>query len=157
MMSLCSKVRTKDHVFDNVGHLIKYHMDNSLPIISSGSEVSLKQPVKKHNNPGLSHSKKWWLWAPCQSDQKPIPFVSGGVTIQTFSTHEVEHKLWNMSFLDHHGPRSFIKQRSNRLSSEYEILRRGILGHLTHMHGGHFLKVTWHWGKAEKHNYNFTC
>ncbi|XP_063140608.1 SHC-transforming protein 4 isoform X1 [Rattus norvegicus] len=52
------KVRTKDHVFDNVGHLIKYHMDNSLPIISSGSEVSLKQPVKKHNNPGLSHSKK---------------------------------------------------------------------------------------------------
>ncbi|XP_032712442.1 SHC-transforming protein 4 [Lontra canadensis] len=45
------KVRTKDHVFDNVGHLIRYHMDNSLPIISSGSEVSLKQPVRKENNP----------------------------------------------------------------------------------------------------------
>ncbi|KAM5178642.1 SHC-transforming protein 4 [Callospermophilus lateralis] len=52
------KVRTKDHVFDNVGHLIRYHMDNSLPIISSGSEVSLKQPVRKDSNPGLSHSKK---------------------------------------------------------------------------------------------------
>ncbi|XP_006168842.1 SHC-transforming protein 4 isoform X1 [Tupaia chinensis] len=52
------KVRTKDHVFDNVGHLIRYHMDNSLPIISSGSEVSLIQPVKKDNNPGLLHSNK---------------------------------------------------------------------------------------------------
>ncbi|XP_036040069.1 SHC-transforming protein 4 [Onychomys torridus] len=52
------KVRTKDHVFDNVGHLIKYHMDNSLPIISSGSEVSLKQPVRKGNTTGLWHSRK---------------------------------------------------------------------------------------------------
>ncbi|PNJ54814.1 SHC4 isoform 2 [Pongo abelii] len=52
------KVRTKDHVFDNVGHLIRYHMDNSLPIISSGSEVSLKQPVRKENNPALLHSNK---------------------------------------------------------------------------------------------------
>uniref|UniRef100_A0A8C9AC91 SHC adaptor protein 4 n=1 Tax=Prolemur simus TaxID=1328070 RepID=A0A8C9AC91_PROSS len=52
------KVRTKDHVFDNVGHLIRYHMDNSLPIVSSGSEVSLKQPVRKDNNPVLSHSNK---------------------------------------------------------------------------------------------------
>ncbi|XP_033621107.1 SHC-transforming protein 4 isoform X2 [Fukomys damarensis] len=52
------KVRTKDHIFDNIGHLIRYHMDNSLPIISSGSEVTLKQPVRKENNPGLSHSKK---------------------------------------------------------------------------------------------------
>ncbi|XP_066885317.1 SHC-transforming protein 4 isoform X1 [Kogia breviceps] len=52
------KVRTKDHVFDNVGHLIRYHMENSLPIISSGSEVSLKQPVRKDNNPVLLHSNK---------------------------------------------------------------------------------------------------
>uniref|UniRef100_A0A9L0S2S4 SHC adaptor protein 4 n=1 Tax=Equus caballus TaxID=9796 RepID=A0A9L0S2S4_HORSE len=52
------KVRTKDHVFDNVGHLIRYHMDNSLPIISSGSEVSLKQPVRKDSNPALLHSNK---------------------------------------------------------------------------------------------------
>uniref|UniRef100_G3WRT7 SHC adaptor protein 4 n=1 Tax=Sarcophilus harrisii TaxID=9305 RepID=G3WRT7_SARHA len=46
------KVRTKDHVFDNVGHLIRYHMENSLPIISSGSEVSLRQPVRKENQKG---------------------------------------------------------------------------------------------------------
>ncbi|XP_053526096.1 SHC-transforming protein 4 isoform X2 [Artibeus jamaicensis] len=52
------KVRTKDHIFDNVGHLIRYHMDNSLPIISSGSEVNLKQPVRKDNIPGLLHLSK---------------------------------------------------------------------------------------------------
>ncbi|XP_049637401.1 SHC-transforming protein 4 [Suncus etruscus] len=52
------KVRTKDHIFYNVGHLIRYHMDNSLPIISSGSEVSLKQPVRKGHNPELSNSSK---------------------------------------------------------------------------------------------------
>nr|XP_014435001.1 SHC-transforming protein 4 isoform X2 [Pelodiscus sinensis] len=46
------KVRTKDHVFDSVGHLIRYHMENNLPIISSGSEVSLKQPVRKKSNIG---------------------------------------------------------------------------------------------------------
>ncbi|XP_075753325.1 SHC-transforming protein 4 isoform X4 [Pelodiscus sinensis] len=45
-------VRTKDHVFDSVGHLIRYHMENNLPIISSGSEVSLKQPVRKKSNIG---------------------------------------------------------------------------------------------------------
>ncbi|XP_003784388.1 SHC-transforming protein 4 [Otolemur garnettii] len=52
------KVRTKDHVFDNVGHLIRYHMDNSLPIISSGREVNLKQPVRKDHNLGLLRSNK---------------------------------------------------------------------------------------------------
>ncbi|XP_061302867.1 SHC-transforming protein 4 isoform X2 [Pezoporus flaviventris] len=46
------KVRTKDHIFDSVSHLIQYHMENNLPIISSGSEVSLKQPVRKENNVG---------------------------------------------------------------------------------------------------------
>ncbi|XP_030354115.1 SHC-transforming protein 4 isoform X2 [Strigops habroptila] len=46
------KVRTKDHIFDSVGHLIQYHMENNLPIISSGSEVSLKQPVRKDSNVG---------------------------------------------------------------------------------------------------------
>ncbi|KAM8998418.1 SHC-transforming protein 4 isoform 3-T3 [Ara ararauna] len=46
------KVRTKDHIFDSVSHLIQYHMENNLPIISSGSEVSLKQPVRKDNNVG---------------------------------------------------------------------------------------------------------
>ncbi|XP_064312431.1 SHC-transforming protein 4 isoform X2 [Phalacrocorax carbo] len=46
------KVRTKDRIFDSVGHLIQYHMENNLPIISSGSEVSLKQPVRKESNVG---------------------------------------------------------------------------------------------------------
>ncbi|XP_062484932.1 SHC-transforming protein 4 isoform X3 [Pezoporus occidentalis] len=46
------KVRTKDHIFDSVSHLIQYHMENNLPIISSGSEVSLKQPVRKESNVG---------------------------------------------------------------------------------------------------------
>ncbi|XP_051896400.1 SHC-transforming protein 1-like isoform X2 [Pristis pectinata] len=38
-------VRTKDHIFDSVSHLISYHVDNQLPIISSGSELYLKKPV----------------------------------------------------------------------------------------------------------------
>uniref|UniRef100_A0A6J0TBE9 SHC-transforming protein 4 isoform X1 n=2 Tax=Pogona vitticeps TaxID=103695 RepID=A0A6J0TBE9_9SAUR len=41
------KVRTKDHVFDSVDHLIHYHMENKLPIISSGSELNLSHPVRK--------------------------------------------------------------------------------------------------------------
>ncbi|KAJ7311019.1 hypothetical protein JRQ81_006615 [Phrynocephalus forsythii] len=41
------KVRTKDHVFDSVDHLIRYHMENKLPIISSGSELNLSHPVRK--------------------------------------------------------------------------------------------------------------
>ncbi|XP_072134591.1 SHC-transforming protein 1-like isoform X3 [Mobula birostris] len=39
-------VRTKDHIFDSINHLISYHMDNHLPIISSGSDLFLKKPVK---------------------------------------------------------------------------------------------------------------
>ncbi|XP_067827587.1 SHC-transforming protein 1-like isoform X2 [Heptranchias perlo] len=38
-------VRTKDHVFDSVSHLISYHVDNQLPIISSGNELFLKKSV----------------------------------------------------------------------------------------------------------------
>ncbi|XP_066415042.1 SHC-transforming protein 4 isoform X2 [Molothrus aeneus] len=52
------KVRTKDHIFDSVGHLIQYHMENNLPIISSGSEVSLKQPVRKEGNMGHTQYHK---------------------------------------------------------------------------------------------------
>uniref|UniRef100_A0A6Q2WVU5 SHC-transforming protein 1 n=1 Tax=Esox lucius TaxID=8010 RepID=A0A6Q2WVU5_ESOLU len=40
-------VRTKDHRFDSVSHLISYHMDNRLPIVSAGSEVCLQQPVER--------------------------------------------------------------------------------------------------------------
>ncbi|KAG7262889.1 hypothetical protein CRUP_032734 [Coryphaenoides rupestris] len=32
-------VRTKDHRFESVSHLISYHMDNRLPIVSAGSEA----------------------------------------------------------------------------------------------------------------------
>ncbi|XP_073408484.1 SHC-transforming protein 1 isoform X2 [Dendrobates tinctorius] len=39
-------VRTKDHRFESVSHLISYHMDNHLPIISAGSELCLQQPVE---------------------------------------------------------------------------------------------------------------
>uniref|UniRef100_A0A671NYK1 SHC-transforming protein 1 n=1 Tax=Sinocyclocheilus anshuiensis TaxID=1608454 RepID=A0A671NYK1_9TELE len=40
-------VRTKDHRFESVSHLISYHMDNRLPIISAGSEVCLQQPIDR--------------------------------------------------------------------------------------------------------------
>lgn len=42
-----SQVRTKDHRFESVSHLISYHMDNHLPIISAGSELCLQQPVDR--------------------------------------------------------------------------------------------------------------
>uniref|UniRef100_A0A8C6YJC2 SHC adaptor protein 4 n=1 Tax=Naja naja TaxID=35670 RepID=A0A8C6YJC2_NAJNA len=50
------KVRTKDHTFDSVDHLIRYHMENKLPIMSSGSELRLCQPVRK--GLGQLHSKE---------------------------------------------------------------------------------------------------
>ncbi|XP_078252251.1 SHC-transforming protein 3 isoform X2 [Rhinoraja longicauda] len=40
-------VRTKDHVFESISHLIYHHRDNNLPIVSSGSELCLKQSVEK--------------------------------------------------------------------------------------------------------------
>ncbi|KAM7368896.1 hypothetical protein PAMP_013200 [Pampus punctatissimus] len=38
-------VRTKDHIFDSISHLIGHHRDNDLPIVSAGSELCLLQPV----------------------------------------------------------------------------------------------------------------
>ncbi|XP_061555404.1 SHC-transforming protein 3 isoform X2 [Phycodurus eques] len=38
-------VRTKDHVFDSISHMIGHHRDNNLPIVSAGSELCLLQPV----------------------------------------------------------------------------------------------------------------
>ncbi|XP_061782601.1 SHC-transforming protein 3 isoform X1 [Nerophis lumbriciformis] len=38
-------VRTKDHVFDSISHLIGHHRENNLPIMSAGSELCLLQPV----------------------------------------------------------------------------------------------------------------
>nr|XP_055036253.1 SHC-transforming protein 3 [Misgurnus anguillicaudatus]XP_055036254.1 SHC-transforming protein 3 [Misgurnus anguillicaudatus] len=40
-------VRTKDHIFDSISHLIGHHRDNNLPIVSAGSELCLKQPVER--------------------------------------------------------------------------------------------------------------
>ena len=46
-------MRTKDHTFESVDHLVRYHRDNKVPIISSGSVIILRQPVKK-DDPSLS-------------------------------------------------------------------------------------------------------
>ncbi|KAM6230190.1 SHC-transforming protein 3 [Porphyrio hochstetteri] len=40
-------VRTKDRVFDSISHLINHHLENNLPIVSSGSELCLQQPVER--------------------------------------------------------------------------------------------------------------
>lgn len=46
-------VRTKDKAFESVSHLINYHRDNGLPIISAESALILRNAVanlKKRNN-----------------------------------------------------------------------------------------------------------
>uniref|UniRef100_A0A8D2JG47 SHC adaptor protein 3 n=1 Tax=Varanus komodoensis TaxID=61221 RepID=A0A8D2JG47_VARKO len=40
-------VRTKDRIFDSISHLINHHLENHLPIVSSGSELCLQQPAKR--------------------------------------------------------------------------------------------------------------
>ncbi|XP_069784833.1 SHC-transforming protein 3 [Narcine bancroftii] len=40
-------VRTKDRIFESISHLIYHHRDNNLPIVSSGSELCLKQSVER--------------------------------------------------------------------------------------------------------------
>ena len=42
------QVRTKDREFSSVQELVAYHTKNSLPIISSGSQVTIIRPVHKH-------------------------------------------------------------------------------------------------------------
>ncbi|XP_061565551.1 SHC-transforming protein 1-like [Cololabis saira] len=39
------QVRTRDQVFQSVGHLVRFHMEKQLPIISGSSELCLKQPI----------------------------------------------------------------------------------------------------------------
>ncbi|CAL1541389.1 unnamed protein product [Lymnaea stagnalis] len=39
-------VRTRDFIFDSVSHLINYHRQNNLPIVTQGSELQLVRPVK---------------------------------------------------------------------------------------------------------------
>lgn len=43
-----SQVRTKDRQFSSVQELVEYHVKNALPIISSGSQVTISRPVHKH-------------------------------------------------------------------------------------------------------------
>ncbi|XP_075256935.1 SHC-transforming protein 1-like isoform X2 [Convolutriloba macropyga] len=45
------RVRTKNNIFESVGHLITHHMRNNIPIISSDSQVRLGNPVKKPTPP----------------------------------------------------------------------------------------------------------
>ncbi|XP_076995662.1 SHC-transforming protein 3 [Tamandua tetradactyla] len=40
-------IRTKDRVFDSISHLINHHLENTLPIVSAGSELCLQQPVER--------------------------------------------------------------------------------------------------------------
>jgi len=39
------QVRTKDQLFSSVGHLVDFHMKNSVPIVSADSELVLVTPV----------------------------------------------------------------------------------------------------------------
>ena len=39
------QVRTKDQLFNSVGHLVDYHMSNGVPIVSADSELELITPV----------------------------------------------------------------------------------------------------------------
>ncbi|XP_059201635.1 SHC-transforming protein 4-like [Centropristis striata] len=39
------QVRTRDQVFLSVGHLVRFHMENQLPIFAGSSELCLKQPI----------------------------------------------------------------------------------------------------------------
>ncbi|XP_025077554.1 SHC-transforming protein 1-like isoform X2 [Pomacea canaliculata] len=39
-------VRTKDYIFDSISHLVNYHRQNGLPIITQGSELHLVRPIK---------------------------------------------------------------------------------------------------------------
>jgi SHC-transforming protein 4 len=40
-------VRTKDRVFDDICHLIKYHQDNNIPIVSKDNELLLENPIPR--------------------------------------------------------------------------------------------------------------
>uniref|UniRef100_A0A3P8UH98 SHC adaptor protein 4 n=1 Tax=Amphiprion percula TaxID=161767 RepID=A0A3P8UH98_AMPPE len=39
------QVRTRDQVFLSIGHLVRFHMENQMPIVSGSSELCLKQPI----------------------------------------------------------------------------------------------------------------
>ena len=41
------QVRTKDQLFNSVGHLVEFHMTNGVPIVSADSELVLVTPVTR--------------------------------------------------------------------------------------------------------------
>lgn len=47
-LHVCVQVRTHDQVFLSIGHLVRFHMENQLPIVSGSSKLFLKQPILKH-------------------------------------------------------------------------------------------------------------
>ncbi|KAK1795476.1 hypothetical protein P4O66_010650 [Electrophorus voltai] len=69
-------VRTKDHRFESVSHLISYHMDNRLPIVSAGSDMTRKSGTV----PVLIHSKE------TQTLGRLLPLACGA--LESFSTQE---------------------------------------------------------------------
>ncbi|XP_034076857.1 SHC-transforming protein 1-like [Gymnodraco acuticeps] len=48
------QVRTRDQVFLGVGHLVRFHMENQMPIISGNSELCLKVPILQRHSHALS-------------------------------------------------------------------------------------------------------
>ncbi|KAK5915622.1 hypothetical protein CesoFtcFv8_001197 [Champsocephalus esox] len=48
------QVRTRDQVFLSVGHLVRFHMENQMPIISGNSELCLKVPILQRHSHALS-------------------------------------------------------------------------------------------------------
>lgn len=59
--NLLSKVRTKDRTFESVSHLINYHRNNILPIISAESVLLLKRPVPRTNHLWIDLFLYWRL------------------------------------------------------------------------------------------------
>ena len=45
MLHVCLQVRTKDRTFESVQHLIKFHKENSVPIVSNDSSLVLNRAV----------------------------------------------------------------------------------------------------------------
>lgn len=66
-----SQIRTKDRVFDSISHLIHYHLESGLPIVSAGSELCLQQPVERKHwtgpEPSLCLAPGQGTWAPLLS------------------------------------------------------------------------------------------
>ena len=72
------KVRTKDRTFESVSHLINYHRNNILPIISAESVLLLKRPVPRTNHLWIDSSVNQGLSGTCSSQEQiwKTPFLA---------------------------------------------------------------------------------